>query len=215
MRTIGTAVAALLCAGAVAFGAGVKVQVAGQARQAPKPDPLAVAEDDDPATRKVKELLKTKTVSFEFQDTAFTDAVSFIRAVLDVNIVVSPEIAKGDQKLTLTVRDMKAGAALQWLLQLGGARMKVQDGAIYVEPDPDRKQTTPRVHHFRVYPQARHYRRMIGKTTVQIGDIGTVELYLYEDDLPAESREQLLKMLKGALKAELEKLAADEPQPKK
>ena len=66
-----------------------------------------------------------------------------------------------------------------------------------------------------VYHQARRYRRMIGKAQVKVGDVATVELYLYEDEVPDETRAMLLKLLKTAMKAELDKMAAGADAPKK
>ncbi|MFC1805564.1 hypothetical protein ACFL09_01110 [Planctomycetota bacterium] len=211
MRKAALCVAVLVWAAAPLVAQGIKVVGKGGVQL--KVDPLADKAGDDEATRKIKELLRTKKVSFDFVDTPFQDALSFIRALLNVNLVIDPKI-NTKQTLTLTVKDMNVGAALQWMLRLGGAAMEVRDGAVYVAPDAQKKPGV--VKRPKGYPQAYRYRRMIGKAQIKVGKVADVELYLYEDDVPPETREMLLKLLKARLEAELAKLAADKaPNPKK
>ena len=189
-----------------------EVRIGGKAGVRLQVKPQVAQEPDDETTRKIKQLLATKKVSFDFVETPFEDAVSFIRALLGVNMVIDPKV-NTKQPLTLTVKDMSVGTALQWLLRLGGAKMEIRDGAIYVAPDPQKRGVTAK--RAAVYQQAYPHRRMIGKAQLKVGDVATVELYLYEDDLPTETRDMLLKLLKTALKAELAKMAAGADAPKK
>ena len=91
--------------------------------------------------------------------------------------------------------------------RLGGAELEIRAGAIYVapaegEPQPVRPQ----------YYQPGAHRRMLGKAQIKLGTAATVELYLYEDDLPPETRQMLLKLLQSSLEAELRRAAAPAPE---
>jgi hypothetical protein len=212
MRRSALLAALVLGITAPAFAQGVKVEIRGPGKVIKRVVPLAKdqGEADDEATVKIKKLLRTKKVSFDFVDTPFGDALSFIRALLDVNLVVDPKV-KTKTPLTLTVQDMAVGPALQWLLRLGGATMDIKNGAIYVKPDTKAETARPKAH---VYPARQYkYRRMIGRAKINVGELASVELYLYEDDLPPETREVLLKLLTTALEAELEQL--DQAEKKK
>jgi len=207
-----TVLLAALAAGlaAPAWAQGVKVEIRGPGKVIKRvlPDIKAQQQADDDTTLKIKKLLRTKKVSFDFVDTSMGDALSFVRALLDVNIVVDPKV-KSKTPLTLTVQDMAVGPALQWLLRLGGATMEIKNGAIYVKPDTKTEMTE-----VRVYPaQHRKYRRMIGRAKIHVGDLASVELYLYEDDLPPETRQVLLKLLTTALQAELKELDEADKKP--
>ena len=202
-RTVWLAVAALWLA-PLASAQGVKLQIGG-GQAAVKPAAVAKQAEDDAATTRIKQILKAKKVSFDFAETPFSDALSFIQALLDVNIVVDPRV-KTKQALTLTVKDMNVGAALQWLLRLGGAKMEIKDGAIYVAPAAKPDAVPPKLQ----WQQARRQRRMIGRAELKLGDLATVQLYLYDDDLPPETREMLLKLLRTSLEAELKALAKDD-----
>ncbi len=212
MRMLAWMAAAWLSVGAAVAGQAVRLQVAKPGLVVKRGVSLEPAENDSEATRKIKQVLKTKKVSFEFVDTSFADALNFIQALLGVNIVIDPKV-KTEQALTLTVRDMNVGAALQWVLRLGGAALEIRDGAVYVKPDPARRQTV--VQRPQALRQAYRHRRMLGKAQIHVGDVVTVELYLYEDELPPETRQMLLNVLKAALKAQLDKLAAPPLQPGK
>lgn len=167
-----------------------------------QPDPLAPKPGDDEGTRKIKELLRTKKATFDFVETPLQDALSFVRALLGVNIVIDPKV-KLKEPLTLTVKEMNVGAALQWMLRLGGAELEIRNGAVYVAPaQAQQRPVRPQ------YYQPQAHRRMLGKAQIKVGTVATVELYLYEDDLPPETRQMLLKLLQSSLEAELKKAAA-------
>jgi len=191
----------------MASAQGVKLQIG---KAVVKPTAEAKQAQDDAATKRIKQILKAKKVSFDFAETPFSDALSFIQALLDVNIVVDPKV-KAKQTLTLTVKDMNVGAALQWLLRLGGAKMEIKEGAIYVAPAPKADAVRPKVG----WQQVRRHRRMIGRAEIKVGDLANVQLYLYEDDLPEETREMLLKLLRVSLEAEMQALAKDDAPAKK
>ena len=202
-KTVLLAVAALWVGTALVAG-DVRVMAPPVAKA--RPDPFAPKPDDDEGTRKIKELLRTKKATFDFVETPLQDALSFVRALLGVNIVIDPKV-KLKEPLTLTVKEMNVGAALQWMLRLGGAELEIRNGAIYVAPAKTPQRTVrPQ------YYQPRAARRMLGKAQIKLGTVATVELYLYEDDLPPETRQMLLKLLQSSLEAELRRAAAPAPE---
>jgi len=192
---VGLALAMFLMAVAPARAAAVQMK-AGPIKKA---WPIKAA--DAQADAKVTKILMTKKVSFDFVATPLQDAVAFLRQVIGVNMVLDPAV-NGKQPLTLKVNDMNAGRALKWMAKVGGGELKVQNGAVYIAPVPKAKVRRM------VYKagQQRVYRRTIGRVDIKLGDVATVQLQLYEDDLPEESREMLLKLLHKALAKELAKL---------
>jgi hypothetical protein len=161
--------------------------------------------EDNPANRRIAEVLKTKRVSFDFVETPFQDAMSFMQALLNVNVVVAPELRQG-HILTLKVTDMEAGKALQWMARLVGAKLDIRDGAVCVWKEPGEPGAPRRAEGAR---EPRPH-RMIGKAQFSLGAAASVELYLYEDDLPPELRGAIVNALQKALAAELEKAAKRE-----
>ncbi|MFP4056606.1 MAG: hypothetical protein ACLF0G_07035 [Candidatus Brocadiia bacterium] len=166
------------------------------------------ARGEEEANRAIQRLLKEKQVSFEFVDTPLRDALKFLRQALNVNLVVAPEV-DDDVPLTLRVKNMQAGAALQWMLKIANARMEVKDGAIYVQPGGGRGDEEPgekaraKLAALRAEAEARRlkaakalrYRRPLGKAVLHLGEGITVELNLYEDDLGPETRDMLRELL--------------------
>lgn len=88
--------------------------------------------DNDPDTQKVKKILKTKAISFDFVDTPLRDVVSFMAATLDVTIMVDPQVPEG-MTVTLKLNDVKAASALHWIAKLSGARLEVRRGAAFLK----------------------------------------------------------------------------------
>ena len=164
---------------------------------------------DDEGTRKIAEAMKRK-VSFDFVETPLGDALNFLQALVNANIIVAPEV-KRNQPLTLRVNDMPIGQALQWMVKLVGAKMEIRDGAIYISGE-----------HGEVKPPARggnvrdpRFNRMLGKAQVSLGAAASIEFYLYEDDIAPELREAVLSALQKALAAELRKVQGAEGAGKK
>jgi len=159
----------------------------------------------DEAVRRINQILKKK-ISFDFLATPLGDVLSFISALADVNIVTARDIDK-KRPLTLRVNDMKIGSALQWIVKLAGAKMEVRDGAIYISRGKKADAAREKIRKVEalVAGQRRH-QRMVGKAQLRLGHLGTVELYLYEDDLHPEIREVLVHLLRRRLLAELAEL---------
>jgi len=171
---------------------------------------LVILEEND-ANRKIAEILKTKKVTFDFVETPFVDTVNFIQALVNVNIVLAPDVKK-TQALTLRVNDMSVGQALQWMVKLVGAKMELKDGALFISAERP-EANVPRKAEGGRDPR---FQRMVGKAQVNLGPTASVEFYLYEDDIPRELREAVLNALQRALVAELRKAGkAEEGAPNK
>jgi type II secretory pathway component GspD/PulD (secretin) len=165
-----------------------------------------VAAVQDPADAKIAAALKAKKVSFDFVDTPVRDAVAFMRQLLGVNVVLDPAV-DGNRTLTLKVKDMAAGKALGWMAAVAGAEMKIQDGAVYIAATKKKQVGGGRVGY---QPVARYqqYRRTVGRAEIKLGDLASISLTLYDDDLPEDTRAMLLKLLHKALARELKELEA-------
>ena len=173
------------------------------APEAGKPKPEAKEE----AIRTIKEALR-KRISFDFVETPIGDVISFIQTLINVNVVVDPDI---DRKtaVTLKVNNMTVGNALQWVLKLVGAQMEIKDNALYISAGAKDPATRARIK--KLEGELDRYRkqrtsRMVGKAQVKLGGVATIELHLYDDQLPADVRNLLYKLLHEALTAELEKV---------
>ena len=173
------------------------------APEAGKPKPEAKEE----AIRTIKEALR-KRISFDFVETPIGDVIAFIQTLINVNVVVDPDI---DRKtpVTLKVNNMTVGNALQWILKLVGAQMEIKDNALYISAGAKDPATRARIK--KLEGELDRYRkqrtsRMVGKAQVKLGGVATIELHLYDDQLPADVRNLLYKLLHEALTAELEKV---------
>ncbi|HUT35523.1 MAG TPA: hypothetical protein VNE39_18690 [Planctomycetota bacterium] len=211
MRHILVALAIALWIGGPAFAEGAGVQ------KPPKPGvrPAAAAKPagDNEADRKIKEVLKTKRVTFDFVETPIGDAMNFIQQLLGVNVVVDPGLDKG-RALTLRVNDMPMGQALQWIAKLADAKMEVRDGAVVIQrAGEDEQEFAPKPKFDKGVPkhELERLRRLglapasLGKAVIPLGDGTSVELNLTEDDLPPETRRALLMLLHKQLVKELGK----------
>ena len=170
----------------------------------------------DAETAKILEVLKTKKVSFDFVETPLGDALAFIQGVLDVNMVVAPNVQR-DTPLTLRVNNMAAGTALHWMLKLVDAEMDVREGAVFVTvvKGGDRLNAKAAKVKKGIDPRVKGTQgRPLGKARVRIGEGAEIEFTVYEDDLGPELRAKLLELLQRSIEKELKKLKAEPKQEK-
>jgi len=169
--------------------------------------PKTAAEERE-AERKISELLKTKKVSFDFVETPVQDALAFLQQLMGVNLIVDPMIDK-HMPLTLRVNDMRVGQALQWIARLAGGKMDVRDGAVVILAAKDAERVFgPKGKHEKMLLKADRFRKPgqpLGKVTMPLGNGGTLELALVDDDLGREIRSLVLRMLHHRLLTELAK----------
>ncbi len=207
MRHILVALAIALWIGRLGFAEGAGVE------RPPKPGTKPGAEakpgGDAEADKKIKEILKTKKVTFDFVDTPIGDAMNFLQALLNVNLVIDPGLEKG-APITLKVNEMPVGQAVQWIAKLVDAKMEVRDGAVVIQrAGEDEAEFAPKPKGGK--HEAERLRRLglapppLGKAVIPLGDGASVELNLAEDDLPPETRRALLVLLHKQIAKELGK----------
>ena len=77
-----------------------------------------------------------RKVSFEFVETPLSEALQFLQALMQVNIILDPKAFEtgGDPTMPITLRvtDMKVGTALGWILRLADLEYAIMDEAIFV-----------------------------------------------------------------------------------
>jgi len=160
-----------------------------------------------PPTAKEAEMAKAleeKKVSFDFVETPLRDAMAFMQQLLNVNVILDPAV-ETERTVTVRVQDMTAGKACEWLARVAGAKMAIQDGAIYITPADDKPA--------RLYPYA--LQRPIGRVQIQLGGAVTVDLQLYESDLDPATRAKLLQLLRRAIDKEAAKKEPAKAEKKK
>jgi Flp pilus assembly secretin CpaC len=75
----------------------------------------------------------TRKVTFEFVDTPLDEAISFLRSLANVTMIVDPKvIAGGAPAINLRVTDMSLDLALEWILKLADLEYALKDNAIFI-----------------------------------------------------------------------------------
>jgi hypothetical protein len=117
--------AAVVCAAALGLAA------AGMARATAGPVTADVGEElvwRLPIEQKLE-----RPVSFSFQETPLEDVIGFLRLTVGVNIILDSSVVAEDQRLiSLTVKDMRAADALNWVCTMSRLAWGYRSGAIYV-----------------------------------------------------------------------------------
>ncbi len=72
--------------------------------------------------------------SFNFKDMPMTKAVFEIQRLSGLNIVLHPDLARANPTITLRVKNMPLGSALDWICHLADAKYVLVDEAIYIVP---------------------------------------------------------------------------------
>jgi hypothetical protein len=149
-------------------------------------------------------------------ETPLGDALGFMQGVLDVNMVVAPNVPR-DLTVTLRVNEMAGGTALQWMLKLVDSQMEVRDGAVFIAPMKGGEKLNPKVGKVKK-PNDLHVKgkqgKPLGKARVKIGEGVEIEFVVYEDDLGPELRAMLIELLQRSITKELKKLKAEPKQEK-
>jgi hypothetical protein len=73
-------------------------------------------------------------MSFELVETPMTETVSHLQTLTGLNIILHPELAEANPAISLRVRNMRLGSALNWICRLADARYVLMDEAIYIVP---------------------------------------------------------------------------------
>lgn len=104
--------------------------------------------DPDPYQSQYKEIsekLQTKRISLDFQDAPFNDVIQFIRQVININILVDPDIFKDkspdELKVTLQVKDLRADNALDLLLTFASLTRRYANGVMIISTKERHQET--------------------------------------------------------------------------
>jgi len=74
-----------------------------------------------------------RKVTFEFVDTPLDEAISFLRSLANVTMIVDPKVlAGGAPTINLRVTDMSLDLALEWILKLADLEYALRDNAIFI-----------------------------------------------------------------------------------
>ncbi|MBE7462593.1 MAG: hypothetical protein HS116_03765 [Planctomycetes bacterium] len=75
-----------------------------------------------------------RSVSFEFVEAPFDEALEFLRTLANTNITVDPRIAPRVARKSITLRasGMRLDFALNWITRFSACAWQVKDGAIYI-----------------------------------------------------------------------------------
>jgi type II secretory pathway component GspD/PulD (secretin) len=74
-----------------------------------------------------------RKVSFEFVDTPLQEAISFLRSLTNVTMIVDPKVLEaGPPAINLRVTDMSLDLALGWILRLADLDYAFKDKAIFI-----------------------------------------------------------------------------------
>jgi len=120
MKQLALAVLLMGLAGAPAFA---------QFRRLPKGDAYSAT------YRTIQSKLATARISLDFADAPLVDVIAFIRSVVNVNILLDPQIFKAGRKelkVTLTVRDLRAESALNLLLSFHKLSKVYRNGVLLI-----------------------------------------------------------------------------------
>jgi hypothetical protein len=99
---------------------------------------IQIGDSKKKAPSPIVEKLKSRKVSFYFNDTSITKALDFIADLTEINFILDiPE--EQNVKVSLRVKKMALGNALHWLCKLAKVKYSVVDEAIYVGKKPKSK----------------------------------------------------------------------------
>ncbi|MHC5056809.1 MAG: STN domain-containing protein [Planctomycetota bacterium] len=104
--------------------------------------------DEKPELSKALEARLARKVSFEFVETPFSFAIDFLQQLSGVTIEVPDAVAekKGATPITLKVKNMRVGLAIEWMLKLADLGYEQRgDGLVCVRAGPAREAPRARV----------------------------------------------------------------------
>jgi type II secretory pathway component GspD/PulD (secretin) len=83
--------------------------------------------------REIKRKLERK-VSFSFDDTPITEAVTFLRTLTKINMIIDPEVAKRKGTKTVTLKSMheRTEVSLQRILAVAGLDYRLLSWAVFI-----------------------------------------------------------------------------------
>lgn len=105
----------------------------------------------DPVDQALKNMLQEETITFSFDATTVSEALDFIRAGKNINVVIDDRIRADleDLPVTLSVTELDVDSALDLLLRLAGPEYTyvLRDGVVFItDRDGARSDAVLRVH---------------------------------------------------------------------
>jgi hypothetical protein len=80
--------------------------------------------------------LLDQSVSVDFQDTEFEDAVAFLRQHCQVNFIIGPDIRAQAPRVNLVLEKVPLAAVLRWMRTVTRVDYHLLDGAVYFTNQP-------------------------------------------------------------------------------
>lgn len=94
--------------------------------------PAGKAPMDDEVVKEFEKKL-AKKVNLEFAGSSLAEVIGFFQAVLDVNMIIDPQVeAAAAKPITLKSEGIALGEALDQVLEQAGLRRVYRDGAIFI-----------------------------------------------------------------------------------
>ncbi len=93
------------------------------------------AVDEPEAVKAIKNILATTPVDLVFVDTPLSDAVDQLRDLLGINIGIDPEVSAEETNVSLDVRGLVAGNALNLLLARAGLNYTFRESILFITPE--------------------------------------------------------------------------------
>lgn len=94
-------------------------------------------EEDEEWKKELKDRIESKMIpEINLSGTPLIDAISFLRALTDVNIVADQELATDTSKtITMTLSNVALKTALDWICQAAGLKYTLKNHAVYISSE--------------------------------------------------------------------------------
>ena len=92
----------------------------------------AVAAEEAPEVQRMREILNTRTVTINFEETPLDAVVNFLQDITGLNMQVSPQIDATDTTVTLSLQDALLVNALKLIMDKVGYSYTFRDEVIYI-----------------------------------------------------------------------------------
>jgi len=102
-----------------------------EVRERKAPTHIGYPDGEEAWQRRIREGLNKK-ITFDFVERPLQDVVSFLSSLTDTNIFLDPDAARDAPNVTLRVNEMRAAAALDWVLKLVALRRVDRDGVVFL-----------------------------------------------------------------------------------
>ncbi len=93
-----------------------------------------VSDDDERTQKEIQARLKATRISVQFDGRPFEEAIDYMRAAGDLNIIVDPTILPTVEPVSLRMRNAPMESVLNFLVRLQNANLdwRIRDGAVFI-----------------------------------------------------------------------------------